>query len=292
MPDQPQFTRQTDEPLFPNTLYNRPITRHGAGRLLIVGGHSGELSQPTALYQLAVAAGVGECNVVLPDTLAKLLSGAPGTHFAASTPSGSLAPEALGRILELAEEADAVAIGASLSNNSGTAMLVEKLLHELEQPVILFGDAFVILRHNLRLIADRPRALVIAAMPEVFKLCGALDIPINIRPDAGLMNKLEIIHDLRAASACQYAVYGTEIIVAAGTEMVVTPANFHLATTPALFQATLATWWLQNRTDRRAGLTTGAFLLYQLGKKFGPTDKPTVTQLATTLDELLRQIEL
>jgi NAD(P)H-hydrate repair Nnr-like enzyme with NAD(P)H-hydrate dehydratase domain len=288
----PQFTRQTDEPLFPNTLYNRPVTRHGAGRLLVVGGHTGELSQPTALYQLAMSAGIGECNVVLPDTLAKLLSGAPGTHFAASTPSGSLAHEALGRILELAEDADAVALGASLSNNSGTAMLVEKLASELEQPLIFFGDALTILRHNLTLMTDNPRALVVATMAEVFKLCGALGIPINIRPDAGLINKLEIIQDLQNASACQYAIYGTEIIATAGTEMIVTPVNYHLALTPALFSGVLGTWWLQNRADRRAGLATASFLLYQLGKKFGPTDKPTVTQLATALDSLLRQIEL
>jgi NAD(P)H-hydrate repair Nnr-like enzyme with NAD(P)H-hydrate dehydratase domain len=292
MSDQPQFTRQTDEPLFPNTLYNRPVTRHGAGRLLVVGGHTGELSQPTALYQLATSAGVGECNVVLPDTLAKLLSGAPGTHFAAATPSGSLAPEALGRILQLAEDADAVALGASLSNNSGTAMLVEKLVAEIEQPLLVFGDALTILRHNLRAITDRPNALVVATMSEIFKLSGALGVPISIRPDAGLMNKLEIIQDLRSAGTCQYAVYGTEVIAAADQDMIVTPLNYHLALTPALFPAVLGTWWLQNRTDRRAGLATGSFLLYQLGKKFGPTDKPTVTQLAGALNELLRQIEL
>ena len=86
--------------------------------------------------------------------------------------------------------------------------------------------------------------------------------------------------------------YGTEIIAAAGPPMIVTPANYHLALTPALFPAVLGTWWLQNRTDRRAGLATGSFLLYQLGKKFGPEAKPTVTQLSTALDELLRQIEL
>jgi hypothetical protein len=169
---------------------------------------------------------------------------------------------------------------------------VEKLVAELEQPLIVFGDALTILRHNLRVITDRPNALVVATMAEVFKLCGAMGVPINIRPEAGLMNKLEIIQDLRAASSCQYAVYGTEIIAAADPAMIVTPVNYHLALTPSLFPAVLGTWWLQNRTDRRAGLATGSFLLYQLGKKFKPTDKPTVTQLAATINELLRQIEL
>src|SRR3954469_20037555 len=101
-----QFTRQDADPLYPKVLYNRPITRSGGGRLLIVGGHSGEFSLPTAIHQFAVAAGVGEAVAVLPDNLAKFLGGAPGTAFAASSTSGSLGREALGRILELSEESD------------------------------------------------------------------------------------------------------------------------------------------------------------------------------------------
>ncbi|MDF2461721.1 MAG: hypothetical protein K0S68_1124, partial [Candidatus Saccharibacteria bacterium] len=85
----PQFIRQEDEPLHPTILYNRPVTRHAAGRLLVVGGHSGEFSVLTAIHQLSTAAGIGECNTVLPDNLAKLLSGAPGTFFVPSTESGS-----------------------------------------------------------------------------------------------------------------------------------------------------------------------------------------------------------
>src|SRR4051812_44492732 len=118
MPDLPKFVRQDGDPLYPKILYNRPVTRHGAGRLLVVGGHSGEFSLPTAVYQLALAAGVGDCQVVLPDSLLKFIGGLPGTNFVPSSPSGSLGSEALGRIVELSEEADAVAIGASLSNNS------------------------------------------------------------------------------------------------------------------------------------------------------------------------------
>ncbi|HEY6736275.1 MAG TPA: hypothetical protein VI322_01010, partial [Candidatus Saccharimonadia bacterium] len=128
----PAFLKQANIPLYPQVLYNRPVTRTGAGRLLLVGGHTGEFSQPTAFNQLALAAGAGECRVVMPDKLAALLAGAPGVYFGAATASGSLSRDALGRILQLAEEADALAIGTSLSNNSDTTMLVERLLTEAE----------------------------------------------------------------------------------------------------------------------------------------------------------------
>jgi NAD(P)H-hydrate repair Nnr-like enzyme with NAD(P)H-hydrate dehydratase domain len=285
----PQFARQEDEPLYPNVLYNRPVTRAAAGRLLVVGGHSGEFSLPTAIHQLATAAGVGECRTVLPNNLAKLLSGAPGTYFVPETSSGSIGREALGRILELSEEADAVALGASLSNNSNTTMLIERLIAELKRPVIIFHDALVALRHNITTVTDNPDALIILTMAEVFRLCGQLGIPIQIRPGGGLISKLEIIQDLRAATRCQIAVYGTEIIVAADTEMVVTPINYRLSMVPALFYAVLGTFWLQNPKDRRAGLATAAYVIRQASAHLGTTDRPSVGDLASSLDKVLRQ---
>jgi hypothetical protein len=205
----PQFIRQEDEPLYPTILYNRPVTRNAAGRMLVVGGHSGEFSVPTAVHQLATAAGIGECRVVLPDNLAK----------------------------------------------------------------------------------DNPDALIVLTMAEVFKLCGQLQVPIQIRQGAGLINKLEIIQDLKAASRCQYAVYGTEIIVAADTEMVVTPINYRLSMVPTIFYAVLGTFWIQNPTNRRAGLVAGSYVIRQASEHLGATDRPSTGELARTLDQVLRRDE-
>jgi len=259
--------------------------------MLIVGGHSGEFSLPTATHQFAVAAGIGEATAVLPDNLAKLLGGAPGVAFAASSTSGSLGREALGRILELSEETDAVAIGASLSSNSNTAMLTERLAQEVKRPLIVFDDALTSLRQNIALVTDNPQALVILTMAEVFKLCGALGIPINIRPHAGLINKLEIIRDLASASACAYAVYGTEIIIASGGQLTVTPINYRLSLTPALFYGTLSTFWIQNRTNPVAGLTTGAYLIAQAGADLGDTQRPSAASLAQALLRVLKSAD-
>ena len=124
----PKFVRQGVEPLYPKVLYNRPITRAAGGSLLIIGGYSGEFVLPTGVYHLSMAAGAGECRVALPTSLAKIVGDAPGVAYVAASPSGSLGSEALGRLLELSEDADAISIGASLSNNSHTAILLERLL--------------------------------------------------------------------------------------------------------------------------------------------------------------------
>jgi NAD(P)H-hydrate repair Nnr-like enzyme with NAD(P)H-hydrate dehydratase domain len=285
----PQFTLQETEPLFPKIMFNRPVTRQAAGRLLLVGGHASQFSLPTSIHQLAVASGIGECSVVLPENLAKILGGAPGTYFVPSSPSGSLGRGALGRILELSEEVDAVAIGASLSNNSDTAMLTERLLTEIKRPLILFDDALKAAQHNIAQITENPEALVILTMAEVFKLCGQLRIPISIRPSAGLINKLEIIQDLKAASRCSYVVFGTEIVVAADTNFVVTPVNYRLSLNPSVFYATLGTFWLQNPTDRRAGLATGAYLIHAATSSIGDTNRPATADIAEAISSILKQ---
>jgi NAD(P)H-hydrate repair Nnr-like enzyme with NAD(P)H-hydrate dehydratase domain len=287
----PEFVRQTSVPLYPKVLYNRPITRSGGGRLLVVGGHTGEFSLPTAVHQFAIAAGIGECTVVLPDKLAKFLGGAPGTAFTASTPSGSLDGAALGRILELSEESDAVAIGPSLSNNSTTSILTERLVSEIQRPIAVFDEGLVALRTNLQAVTDNPKALIILTMAEIFKLAGALGVAINIRPGAGLINKLEIIQDVVAAGRASYVVYGTEIIVAAGGKLVVTPANYRLSLTPALFYGTLTTFWVQNPTDPAAGLVTGAYLIAKAGEGLGETGTPSANGLAKALADALKESE-
>jgi NAD(P)H-hydrate repair Nnr-like enzyme with NAD(P)H-hydrate dehydratase domain len=287
----PAFVRQDGPPLYPNVLFNRPVTRHGAGRLVIAGGYATEFSLPTAIHQLALAAGLGECQVILPDSLARLVGGAPDTLFVPSSPSGSLGTEALGRIVELAEEADALALGASLSGHSHTSMLMERVVQAVARPIVAFADVLGSLQHHVRLLTDRTDCLLIVTMPEVFKLAGQLGIPIAIRRDGGLMNKLEIVHDLAAASACHYVVYGSEIIVAAGGDLIVTPVNYRLSLLPAAYYGVMATGWLQNSSRRREGLATSAYLLREASRDLGATDRPSTAAFATKLSHILEDAE-
>lgn len=286
-----EFLKQTDRPLYPKVLYNRPVTRHGAGRMLIVGGHAGEFSLPTSIYSFAMASGIGEVTAVLPDNLAKLLGGAPGTVFASSNASGSLDQTALGRIIELSEDMDAIAIGASLSNNSSTSMLVERLITELDRPLILFEEALPAMRQSVNAITGRAQTLIILTLPEVFKLCGALGIPIQIRKDGGLLNKLEIVQNLAIESQCTYAVYGPEIIVADSTSLTVTPIPYQLSLTPALFHGVLSTFWIQNTQNALAGLTTGAYLISRVGEGLEKNERPSTKQLIEALNAALKATE-
>lgn len=260
--------------------------------MLLVGGHTGEFSQPTAFNQLALAAGIGECRVIMPDKLASMLGGAPGVFFGASTSSGSLSREALGRILELSEDSDALVVGTSLSNNSDTSMFTERLISEYSGNLILIDDGLVATRSQASLIKQRPNTLFIVSMPEVFKLCATLKIPIHIKDGAGLINKLEIVRHLAAQLAGDLAVYGTETIIASGDELTVTPTNHRLGLHSSVYWSVLSSFWVQNQRQPLEGLTTGAYILQQVGANYGPASSPTVTQLADMVAHSLRSHEI
>jgi NAD(P)H-hydrate repair Nnr-like enzyme with NAD(P)H-hydrate dehydratase domain len=284
---QPAYEHQTEELLYPKIIWNRPVARHGAGRLLIVGGYLGDFSLPTAIYGLAQAAGVGECTVALPDSLLKFLAGTPATVFVASSQSGSLGREALGRLLELSEEADAVAIGAGLSNNSETAVLVERLLQEMEQPVIAFADTLTALQFNLRLLTDRSNALIVVTMQELFKLAGQLGVAIQINRNGGLLNKVEIVRTVKAELKADLVVYGAETIVAQGGRISVTPANPVLSRLPAAYYAVLSIFWMQNSKQVFEGLTTAAWILHQAGEGLAQQEVPTPSKVGKAVAQAI-----
>ena len=288
----PDFIRQDETPLFPQVLYNRPVTRSGAGRLLIAGGHSGEISQPTALYELAMASGAGECVVALPDSLIKLLGAAPATTFVASSPSGSLGRDSLGRLLELSEDADAVILGSSLSNNSETAILTERFVREVERPVIAVDEAITLLMPNLSDLTSRPQNLLILTMPQIFKLGDQLGVPIQIQRGGGLINKLQIIAAVTEHMAATVCVYGTEIIITGGTNPpIVTPTDYRLSQYPAVSYALASVLWLQNPKRRREGLVTAAYIAGKISQHIHTNPKPTVAQLARLIRAELDRVD-
>jgi len=288
--DLPQFDRQDAEPLYPKVLYSRPVTRAAGGRILIVGGHTGEFAVPTAVYQLSAAAGAGECHVTLPAGLAKIVGDVPGIAYVAASPSGSLGSESLGRILQLAEDADAVSLGASLSANSHTAILTERLLAEVTVPMIIYGDALVTIMRQPQLVTDRRDRLLLLTMTEAFKLCAKLEVSVRFT-GGGLINKLEAVRALANATSCDLAVCDGDIITAAGGRLSVTKTP-GLESLPAAYWSVLGVFWTQNATRRAEGLVTGAWLLGRVAEDLASNDiKPSVTTVTASITRLLAAAE-
>ena len=93
---------QTDQPLFPDLIWDQPQTKPQQPRLLVVGGREQSLTGPLALHQQLQSR--SRLKVAVPDVWQKKLPQAPaGVVFCPSNQSGSLASRGLEQLLALAE---------------------------------------------------------------------------------------------------------------------------------------------------------------------------------------------
>ncbi len=130
---------QTDQPLFPDLVWDQPQTRSQQPRLLIIGGRQQSLTAPLALYQQLQPH--SRLKVVVPDTWQKRLpQPPPEIVFAPSNPSGALARRGLEQLLALAQTSDGLIVGGSIGENRETSQLVQDLISQVSQPTILVGE--------------------------------------------------------------------------------------------------------------------------------------------------------
>jgi len=282
----PQFTKQTDKPLFPDVFWNRPTMRQRAGRLLLIGGHKGEFSLLQAIYQTTEAAGIGECVAVMPDSLRRTVGENGFGRFVPASTSGSLGKAALAELLELATDADALIIGANLTTNAETAVVIEALITKLEQPVVITEEAIGLLQFHPELITGNPRALVVTTMPGLFALAGHHHMPIAIKPHGGVVGKIEILQQLAAISRCSYVVFDSEILVHAASNTSLTPLTQPLSNLPGAVIGTAATFWAQGLSYAYESLTTAAYVLAEAATSKPLTSSSLAQQINTILDRL------
>lgn len=282
------FERQTSELLFPKILWNRPISRATAGRLLVVGGHKHGVANLQGTYQIAQAAGIGALSLLVPDALRPMLGTIPELAFAPSTHSGSLAKAALAELIDMSSHADTTLIGVNTSNNSETAILLESFVGKFQQPLVVADDGLEIIALTPELFAHRPNTLVILTMQQLFKLAGKLQLPLTIKPDTGLAGKVSILTELWNILKIDIALIGPEIIIKVGDKVSLTPlAEQPASLLPTAF-AVLSVFYTQNPKARYEGLTTGAFLIRQAAQSAA---NPSIGEVCSSLTEALNSHE-
>ncbi|HEX2110793.1 MAG TPA: NAD(P)H-hydrate dehydratase [Gaiellaceae bacterium] len=138
--------------------------KYSAGYVVVVGGSAGLTGAPALAAEAAMRAGAGYARAVVPESLASAfaqrfveVTTTPGPADA----NGRLVAAAADVVLEVAERADAVALGPGLGRSDETRALVRALLERLELPVVLDGDALWALAGSPEWVFSRDAATVL-----------------------------------------------------------------------------------------------------------------------------------
>ncbi len=149
-----------------------------AGRLGIIGGNKLGFAGVAEAYSTALTAGVGEVRVLLPDVLKKTIPiTITNTVFASSTPSGSLARDALADMTVLGSWTTGMLLIGDAGRNSETAIVYEDFLATYRGSLTLTRDAVDLIKNSPQSIADRPDTLLVVSFAQLQKLFQSVYYP-------------------------------------------------------------------------------------------------------------------
>lgn len=189
------WIKQTGKPAFPNIEWEKPEQRALAGKLLILGGNQHGFAAVAQAYSDALAAGAGECRVVLPDALKKVVdASALDCLFAPTNPSGGLSKEGVDILQAGAAWANAMLFIGDAGRNSETAILFEQLLRENPKLAIITRDALDLLRAPMPQLVERPNTVLVASLAQLQKIFQSVYYPKTILFSMQLTSLVEALH--------------------------------------------------------------------------------------------------
>lgn len=251
------WLKQTNKPLFPDVLWNRPETKQRAGKLLIVGGQAQSFKAPSMAYATALKAGAGAVKVLLPDSTQKVLGpNFPEAEFAPSSLSGSFGRQSLGQLLELATWADGVLLAGDFGKNSETAILLESFVDKCAGQITLTGDS---LDYFLQapILLQRPETLLAAEFGQLQKLGAAYGLKTPVKSSMDLVRLVELLSGWTSETKAYLLTVHQEKVVLAATGQV-SSAPVKVADFVEL-AAYASVWWLQQPQKPFEALTTAVF---------------------------------
>lgn len=211
------------KPLFPDIEWSKPEQRSRAGKLAVIGGHSGGFVALAESYQLAHSLGAGQTRVVLPDSLKKLIpANITDTLFVPSNPSGGFSREAKADFLAASQWADAILLIGDTGRNSETAMLYESLLKEISQPLIITRDAVDLLKNASTALVEREKTTLVVSFAQLQRLFQSVYYPKILTLSMQLTLLVENLHKFTITYPSTIVTYHSDNIIIAHHGNIVT----------------------------------------------------------------------
>ncbi|EDK72469.1 hypothetical protein TM7_0404 [candidate division TM7 genomosp. GTL1] len=243
------WRRQTPEkPLFPELEWSKPEQRAQAGRLAIIGGNKLGFAALAGSYSDALNTGIGECRVVLPDSLKRNIpTNITDVVFVPTNPSGGMARRSSPQLKAVAEWATCTLLIGDAGRNSETAIVFEQLLRGYDGPVTITRDAIDLLKASSEFVVSRNDTLLVLSFAQLQKLFQAVYYPKILTFSMQLLNLVEALHKFTITYPVALLVlHHDHIIVAKSGEVATTPWDQPMAIWRGSVAAKATVYWAWN----------------------------------------------
>lgn len=208
--------QEYDEPLFKDILWSIPETKARKKKLVLVGGNAHSFMGVAKSYELINQAGIGDCRVVLPKRLERLVgANLPNAVYLENNESGGITKDATNTMLEYERWGDGVLLAGELGHSSETSLFVNKYIEKSQKPLILSGDTLESFYENPEQLFEREDTVIVADFRQLQKFAPKLGAETPLTSDMGLVKLVESLHELTAErEALIVTVYQESVIVA------------------------------------------------------------------------------
>ncbi len=194
------WQRQEDgEALFQDIFWSMPETKTQKKILVLVGGNTHSFMGVAKSYELIYKAGIGDCRVVLPKKLERLIgSTLPSAVYLDNNDSGGIAKDSVNSMLEYERWGDAVLLAGELGHSSETTIFTNEYIEKSQKPLILSGDSLDSFYENPELIFEREDTVIIVDFKRLQKFAPKLRVETPLVSDMGIVKLVEVLHQLTA----------------------------------------------------------------------------------------------
>ena len=222
MADFDYWQRQSKTPLFSDVDTMRPEQRRFAGKVLLVGGNKGMFFTVAKAMSVAEKIGVGECRVVMPDSLKSTVPTTPDIYFTESETSGAFGRKSLPELMRLADWADVVVMVGDLGKNGETSIAMAEFLNKIDKPVYMMRDAIdAVMADSMNWSMREGKTVLLASLPQLQKLFRAVYYPKVITLSMPTNQLVETLHKFSLTYEMTLVTFHNEqLIVAQGGEIV------------------------------------------------------------------------
>ncbi len=249
--------QESDKPLFPDILWNKPEQRAHAGKLAIIGGNKLGFAAMHDAYKTADEAGAGQIRAVLPDVLQRTIPATvTETVYVPSNKSGGFSRDASDVFASACSWADVcLAIGDN-GRNSETAMVLEDLTRSSGRLVIT-RDSIDLLMNSMHEIVARKETTLVVSFAQLQKIFRTIYYPKVLSFSMQLLQLVEALHKFTTTYPVTIVVFHQQQLIVSHDGQVITQSwEEPMAIWRGMTAAKLASYLLWNPKKPLEAITT------------------------------------
>jgi hypothetical protein len=183
-----ELVHQYDKLVFPEVLFNRPISGLGRLHVLLLAGEISQLSIFSQVFTALRALSLNPDCVAIENELTNSFLPVGSVKIHVDKKSHQILETA--QLIESSERSNLVIISPGSNLTSSSHMLYEKIMSQTQAPVILTDEAVGIYANLPRQARSRANVMLTLSLQGLKALEKSLDLHVEDRPGRGIYNLL------------------------------------------------------------------------------------------------------